>query len=804
MYRYQVRKYIILFLWMIILTWWSCHVLWFDLAQWIVDKFKDDYDKGYSTEYLSIPYSDKFSKDPFWDALMLYEEMSTQVKVSWVQYLEQALSLNNCSMAQNKEWAILYYFVPEFRSELVRILKMEWSDFDSKIYSFDDGIILDYCTEFYNCITNKSTVEDASESKVITSRTPENIRTYCKEFFQTNYREWQSERKRIQNLEVSWLWNDKYYNATIDDSPYDVMTDMGSEWEISYVDVQKPITPVFYDLPMFKDSKDALQGGNNWGDEEVDFHGEVQFDSLNSVEKRWLTVWDDSEYEVLEFKGQVDLSSTVSLKDPVVEKSVIDKSIEDKIWRSPLDTSTYITPYERNRAYDLLVEWLWAFKFNEDESAYYWSLCEDSEVEVEPEYVNNEIVWGGNNTSFWGYISDATRAEYQEVVDYMMEAVNAYANLPEDKEKEIEKAAWNVNRYDAPGTDTAEGLEETAKGILKCYQSCKDLMIDQKLTCMLKCSCGEITSPIFNPEVTPGLWPIYVIRYCTVPSANPRFLGEQSDGTDSFISTLGKRFGRKWKNNWWSSWWWSSWWWGNWWWSSWWWSSWWWSNWWWSSWWWGSWWWSSWWWSSWWSSSNGVIWSTFHVGWTNIKSLEEWVDEILWVIEKLLGEWRLGVRTPERNYLDSSTQLIDFEGSTAYTIDWTERDVTEKIWEPTEESVERSMAGRNESWLITYHVANPLDNPATKNRYRLVFSQEEIQWDFSSSVNSNMAAQSHWYLDIAPSFAIDQSDVSNASRYAGISKLFSKWFDAEWDFWEEKTAYIKELDEIVQMLLAKR
>ena len=162
------------------------------------------------------------------------------------------------------------------------------------------------------------------------------------------------------------------------------------------------------------------------------------------------------------------------------------------------------------------------------------------------------------------------------------------------------------------------------------------------------------------------------------------------------------------------------------------------------------------------------------------------------------------VWTPERNYLDSSTQLINFEGSTAYTIDWTERDVSQKVWEPTEESVERTMKSMNESWLVAYHVANPLNNPSTKNRFRLVAASGGILWDFSSSVNSNMDVQAQWYLDIAPSFALDQTENSNASRYAGISNLFSKWFDDEWDFWNEKTAYLKELDEIVKMLLSKR
>ncbi|MBQ5945080.1 hypothetical protein IJL65_01420 [bacterium] len=48
---------------------------------------------------------------------------------------------------------------------------------------------MNYCTEFYNCITYKPGVDTTDETQKITSGTPENIKTNCKEFFQTNYRE---------------------------------------------------------------------------------------------------------------------------------------------------------------------------------------------------------------------------------------------------------------------------------------------------------------------------------------------------------------------------------------------------------------------------------------------------------------------------------------------------------------------------------------------------------------------------------------------------------------------------------------
>jgi hypothetical protein len=37
--------------------------------------------------------------------------------------------------------------------------------------------------------------------------------------------------------------------------------------------------------------------------------------------------------------------------------------------------------------------------------------------------------------------------------------------------------------------------------------------------------------------------------------------------------------------------------------------------------------------------------------------------------------------------------------------------------------MERVMKTKNENWLVANHVANPVDNPATRNYYRLVGRQ---------------------------------------------------------------------------------
>ena len=835
-----------------VLTMWLCgSVFWYDLKDGIVMKFQSIYDLWLSDDYLSLPYDPTYSKDPFLDAMNVYTWMSAQTKVAWVKYVEKALSLNGCSLSKEKQWSILYYFLSEFRWEIARMMKIDWSDYASDNYTFDDEIIMDYCTEFYNCITYKPGVDVTDETQKITSGTPEDIKTNCKEFFQINYREWQAEEKRVQNLQISWLWNDKYLNATIEESPYDVMTDLGVVWELSYLQAQKPITPIFYDLPIFAKSKEALTNNKNWwwgGCEEETYGGiAAVIDEISlwwgskSLEKQvildeWVSLW----WKATIWENDVSLGKEVSLwwSDKKLElnfwlENQTDKQIDlwwdfndfgkvesldrtQVLWEMAGNNNINwlqasngsIKPLSRKRSlitewYDSLVEWLWAYRLNDDKSAYYWSLCKDKEEEEEPESVQEERLPVTRDVVVWTEAFNQTKVEYQELVDYMLEAVTSYSSLSEEKAKEIEKRSWAVNKYD--GATTAEQVESLAQKILKCYQWCVWLNVDGQLACMLKCSCGEIKSPIFDPDVNPGMWPIFMIRFCAVPAVNPRYFYWGSDGTDWWTSTL---WWSRWKSNWgwgntrWSIGGWGNAWRG----SNWWWNSWWWNSWWWASWWWNSWWWSDWWWTCWnWISpkANEEIWTSFNVGWTKMVSMEKWTSEILWVVDKLAREWRLWMWTQQYNFLDSSTKMMDIRDTASFTMSADKKSLGQKVWEPTDEYMKRYMKNKDNNWLMVNHVANPLDNPSTRNYYRLV-SQWEAGWDISASVNANATKQSQWYLNVAPWFIVDQSENSNVSRYAKISELFGDWLDEQWDFWYKKVDYLNQMDEYAQSLYAKK
>lgn len=184
--------------------------------------------------------------------------------------------------------------------------------------------------------------------------------------------------------------------------------------------------------------------------------------------------------------------------------------------------------------------------------------------------------------------------------------------------------------------------------------------------------------------------------------------------------------------------------------------------------------------------------------------MEKWINEELWVVEKLAREGRLWIRTQQYNFLDSTTKMMDVADTFSFTVAASKKKVSEQVWEPTNQYLQRTMKTRDDNWLVVNHVANPLDNPATRNEYRLVGYEGEIVWDILASANANVVRQSQWYLNVAPWFIVDQSENSNAARYAKISELFGDWLDEQWDFWAEKVEYLKEMDSYAKSLYAKK
>ena len=475
---------------MILFCGWSL-VFGFDLEEELSSKFQKYFNWWLSDEYLQVPYSSVYPKDPFWDALKSAEDKTMQLKIAWVQNVEKELAAINCNLSRKKLWSLLYHYVPEFKKELERSLKMELWDYASNNFVFEKSKIDKYCKEFYVCEKSKSNEnwEEGTEwndAKWISASSAENPEVVCKEFFQRTYRAWHNSQQRIQSLQESQLGFDKYRNSTTDDSPYDIMIDLWTIARLLYEDSEAAITPVFYNLPVFSNSANILKN-SRIADERV---------------------WNANPWNGWNWNGwnggggnRNDNWWENTPSDPV-----------------PLPLSDNPGSFDMEWWYWDLIEWLWASS-SQGNSISNWDVCGGGGwgSEPEPESTND------NNTSDVESreLPEISEEEYEELVDYMLGAVDTYASLPEEKRNEMQRKAWDTNAY--VSDTSSDELEQTAKKIKNCWESCEWLRIDQKASCMLMCACWEVKSPIFDPESTPGLWPIFMIRFCAVPGMNTNF-----------------------------------------------------------------------------------------------------------------------------------------------------------------------------------------------------------------------------------------------------------------------------------------
>lgn len=647
---------------------------WYNLTDeisWFLQKHNN---LNSSKLYQDTFYSPNLPKDPFWEAVKHIEQQSIQQKLSWTEYIEKVLSENHCSISQKKIWSILYYYVPEFKSDLATHLKKELGSTSSQQFIMDHDKVISYCYEYYSCIT---WVKTTSELLKISHDTPSDIETNCKEFFQENYKRWQANEQRKQSIQSAQMWFDKYRNSTIDDSPYDIMIDFWNVWKLLYQEVEDPITPISYKLPIFSKSANALK---------------------QNKEKDNVTPSDPS--------NPNDPNIPANQESPATPNN----NIPDE------GSSSDPTPLPKSDATLQHLEWLNDYLLDEIWTAniknnwtYYGDICKDEDSKTEPSYINQFF-----NQKSWNEDLDLSDEEFKELIEYMQWSVDSYLELTEEQKKEIAKYTWNPNDYIS--SSSPSDLEATAKQIKNCFQSCNGLRFDQKASCMMMCACWEINSPIFDPNKTPWLWPILMIRFCTVPGINHKF----------------------------------------------------------------------------------------SVWWRKIMSIEEWISEIYWVVDKLSREWRLWIRTQQYNFLDSTTKKTKIADTVAFTISVEFADIWD--YKPKQSKQYKTLEAkkRNETLQTAYHISNDLENPVEKNRYRLISDGWDVGNDFSTITSSEANKSKKAQLSISSNTPINQNSDANASRYSETSESLHRRIDQQWTLWIQISNYINELDKEAKMLYSKK
>ena len=230
------------------------------------------------------------------------------------------------------------------------------------------------------------------------------------------------------------------------------------------------------------------------------------------------------------------------------------------------------------------------------------------------------------------------------------------------------------------------------------------------------CACWEWKSKIFDPEKNPGLWPIVMLRYCTVPAVDMRF----------------------------------------------------------------------------------TVW------WKSVFSLEEMINEIYWVVDKLSREWKLWIWTQQYNFLDSSTKMMKVADSFAFSIDFEFVDIADQLPNYSTHYREFVAERGDETALEYYWIWNSINNPATKNKFRIVWDRwDSVKW-YDTASNPDVNRQDLADLDVAPSLSVDLSDYSREERYATLSQLMHNLNDMQAHFWERIIENIKDMTSYADALNAKR
>lgn len=652
--------------WFVVWILLPCWVFWINLLEEIDLKIQSIYDWGTFDEYLNRSYYSEFSGDPFWDAMSDISDMSNKMRKSGEDYVKKSLNFYGCSMSNKEIRWILYYYVTGYRTDLIRSLKIEQWNYDSRKYVITPGTLVKYCEKFSKCMKNWAS----------------NVEQSCMEFFQKNYKAWEYNELLRQKVQTSRLWSDKYWNNTTDDSPYDVIWDLGVLSKLLYEEAQDPITPVFYDIPAFSNSKDKLNDNESLmssdgritdpdkGWENPEFWDKEKQDGWNGErdDQQWDNQqWDDEEWTRGSSVGSV----------------------------SPLN-------YDESPDYDSLLEWLGAYSLASDGSKFYTNLCdnrEEQEVQVEEEEPGNVVNSDDDSLDFDNFSDE----QYQTLVDYMQNAVDSYTSLPPEKQDEIDNKVWDKSDYES--AESPDELQATINKIKECYETCEGLRLDQKASCMVKCTCGEVTSidlrpKIYDPDKFPWLGPIYIIRFCAVPAVNTKF----------------------------------------------------------------------------------------SVWWKRIHSIEEWVREIYWVVDKLSREWRLWKWTQQYEFLDSSTKRIKFADAFAFSIDVEFVNIGNRRAKRSSQYEEKEKKTDNKNAQEEFNVENSLNTTEGRNYFRII-TDEEFKGLAEKTQNDNEQTKEQLKSGTT-SVSKDVHESEQAIHHVQVESYWDLWLDQQWELRKNVSGYI--------------
>jgi hypothetical protein len=141
-----------------------------------------------------------------------------------------------CSISQKNLTAMLYYFSPEFRSKTAYQLSLGTEEiYDQEP---DRNAAEKACLLFNRCYYPADSFRG-------------DMMTDCRDKMLERYGDGYSRKQRSQDVKLVQLGKDKYWNASLEDSPYDLMYDFSAISKIMFESIQEPAPIFFFSLPTF-------------------------------------------------------------------------------------------------------------------------------------------------------------------------------------------------------------------------------------------------------------------------------------------------------------------------------------------------------------------------------------------------------------------------------------------------------------------------------------------------------------------------------------------------------------------------
>ena len=418
----------------------------------------------------------KFSTDLFWDNASKHNVKKWWKLIKWLDGVKWVLQAvyPSCELKDSEILGILFYtnWNLDIKNEVMKSTpKSRWP----KVSDQKAG-----CQKLTQCIAWKSDW---------------NMNWSCDEIVKNAYVIWANEQAKKYMMEESNLWNEKYYNWTLDDSNYDILYDMQQITKTLYDDPQTVTSVLFYANPNYyfnkKNNNQNQQGG--WS---------------NTPWTSW-TPWNGNQGQTQQPGQQNDTPG-----GQWGQGNPNNPQWQQGGWDNPSVTeddeiNDFISEDEEKKV--VTSQW----------NPAYINKCVTIKSDVVDEAYLEAVEEIEESIEEWRDPTTVTPEELDAILDEILDSEANLQIVPNKPLVEQQKKQGDVPWTKWASADPTE-INQLRDQLLKCVDKCDGLRVDEKAVCRAKCLCAEYSSKAMpdDEEATYRFleeWALR-IRICTIPS----------------------------------------------------------------------------------------------------------------------------------------------------------------------------------------------------------------------------------------------------------------------------------------------